>query len=92
MLKVAHGRIFAVARWVGLRFFSARESGGLRTTTAHRDIVLVRPMVRERFCRKKNITVFVRCVDERARVARVVRVWETALLTLKIALQLIGGV
>ena len=40
----------------------------------------------------KNITVFVMCLDERARVARVVRVWERALLTLKIALQLMGGV
>ena len=40
----------------------------------------------------QNITVFVMCLDERARVARVVRVWERALLTLKIALQLMGGV
>ena len=31
------------------------------------------------------------CLDERARVARVVRVWERALLTLKIALHFTWG-
>ena len=69
--------------WMLLRF-----SG---TVFACESSVLRAPMVRVRFA-VKYYRIFIMCLDERARVARVVRVWERALLTLKIALQLMGGV